>query len=337
MAVQETEADKWLNVISQYDNDFKKWEARVTKILKRYRDDTRATTNSETARFNILWSNVQTLIPAVYAKLPHASVSRRFGDHDPVGRVASLLIERALDYEIEHFTDFRSTMSNCVSDRFLGGRGVSWVRYDPHVVAQEVQVTEDVDALDQTADAQEPQERIDYECSPADYVHWKDFGHTPARTWEEVTAVWRWVYMTQAALEERFGKKAAKGIPLDSGPEPLVGGKQKGGDRAKICELWDKEGDKVLWLSKSAGKIIETVADPLELEGFFPCPKPLYATTTSDSLVPVPDFMLYQDQANELDILSVRPDRRFGEGAAGAGRLRPVSTIAFAAFDRRGQ
>jgi hypothetical protein len=46
----------------------------------------------------------------------------------------------------------------------------------------------------------------------------------------------------------------------------------------------------------------------LELEGFFPCAKPLYATTTSDSLIPVPDFILYQDQANELDILTDRID-----------------------------
>ena len=44
--------------------------------------------------------------------------------------------------------------------------------------------------------------------------------------------------------------------------------------------------------------------DPLELENFFPCPRPLYATLTSDSLEPVPDFSLYQDQAKELDSLA---------------------------------
>jgi hypothetical protein len=41
-------------------------------------------------------------------------------------------------------------MRNAVEDRFLGGRGVAWVRYEPHVVAQDMpedgyQVTEDVD------------------------------------------------------------------------------------------------------------------------------------------------------------------------------------------------
>jgi F0F1-type ATP synthase membrane subunit b/b' len=72
--------------------------------------------------------------------------------------------------------------------------------------------------------------------------------------------------------------------------------------------LWDKETAKVYWFSKQGNKFIDVRDDPLELEQFFPCCKPLYATMTSDSLVPVPDFVLYQDQANELDILSDRID-----------------------------
>ena len=110
------DVEKYLGIIASYDNEFAKWNARVKKILKRYRDDTRGQSNNETAKFNILWSNVQTLIPAVYARLPKADVSRRFGDNDQVGRVASLLIERALDYEIEHYSDFRNTMKHCVED-----------------------------------------------------------------------------------------------------------------------------------------------------------------------------------------------------------------------------
>ena len=185
-----TGVQKWLNVVSTYDNEFKKWEARTTKIVKRYRDDNRSQHTNETAKFNILWSNVQTLIPAVYAKLPKAVAQRRFGDNDQVGRVAGQLLERALDFEIEHYPDFRATMKHAVEDRFLGGRGVAWVRYEPHVRQQSVpedglQVTEDVDeseGQDYTA-GEEPQEEIEYECAPTDYVHWKDFGHSTARTW----------------------------------------------------------------------------------------------------------------------------------------------------------
>ena len=307
----QTPVQKYLDVISAYEGEFKKWDGRVVKILKRYRDDNRSASGNEACRFNILWSNVQTLIPAVYARMPKADVSRRFVDTDPVGRVGSLLIERCLDYEIEHYTDFRSAMQNCVSDRFLGGRGTAWVRYDPHIITQEVEITEDVpDPQDQTSTPEEPPEQIDYECSPTDYVYWKDFGHSVARTWEEVTCVWRWVYMTDEAGKARF-KDKWKNVPLDTGPEKLQGitrGDKIVNDRAKICELWDKEKDRVVWFSKHLPDFLDERDDPLDLEGFFPCPKPLYATTTTDSLVPVPDFVLYQDQANDLDILSDRID-----------------------------
>jgi hypothetical protein len=399
-----SDLQKWLNTVSSYDNEFKKWEARTTKIIKRYRDDNRSQSNNESAKFNILWSNVQTLTPAVYARLPKAEVSRRFSDSDPVGRVASQLLERALDFEVEHYADFRSAMTYAVEDRFLGGRGVAWVRYEPHVREQDepengLQVTEDVDETsktydkddavvavedihdaadragiawdddpnfmafvknltgkehldalspkerrmvldkietpannkakvsqkgaqsDATAGEVEPQEEIEYECAPTDYVHWKDFGHSVARTWEEVTCVWRWVYMTREALIERFGKEKGEKIPYDAGPDTLkqYGQTSKEHTRAKICELWDKDSGKVFWFSKSMGELIDERDDPLNLEQFFPCAKPLYATMTSDTLVPVPDFVLYQDQAVELDILSDRID-----GLVKALRVRGV-------------
>ena len=331
MALEKVDStvQKLLGNIHNYNNEFKKWEARVTKIIRRYRDDQGTGTGmgNEAARFNILWSNVQTLIPAVYARLPKADVSRRFGDNDPVGRVASLLIERVLDYEIEHYPDFRSTMRHAVEDRFLGGRGVAWVRYDPHIKQQDIpedgyQITEDVeegeadeakeggDIYNPTAGNDGTPEEIDYECAPTDYVHWKDFGHSCARTWEEVTQVWRWVYMSKDAVTERFGKKVAKKVSFNSSPDGLTkyGQKEKSNDKAKVCELWDKETGKVYWLTENSVDLLDERDDPLELEGFFPCAKPLYATTTSDSLIPVPDFILYQDQANELDILTDRID-----------------------------
>ena len=350
----QTPVEKWLTQISAYDNEFKRWEARTTKIIKKYRDDNRSQSGSHTAKFNILWSNVQTLIPAVYAKLPKCDVSRRFGDNDQVGRVAALLIERSVDFEIEHYPDFRATMKHAVEDRFLGGRGVAWVRYEPHVRAQETgepedgfQVTEDIDEVDGpegtesgpadadgmqdgTASPDEVAEEIEYECAPTDYVHWKDFGHTVARTWEEVTAVWRWVYLGKDALVERFGEEKAATIPMDDSPEPLTGStKRRDNDQAKICEIWDKTSGKAYWLCKGVPEMIDERDDPLELEGFFPCGAPLYATTTSDSLVPVPDFALYQDQAAELDTLSDRID-----GLVHALRVRGVYDASQPALQR---
>jgi hypothetical protein len=306
-ATVEPLAQQWINTIAVYEREFKRWEGRVEKILKRYRDDVRINRDNGGARLNILWSNVQTAVPAVFSRLPKPDVSRRFKDTDPVGRVAALILERALEFDTEHYSDFRSSMRECVLDRFLGGRGATWVRYEPHMRAVQPdgdQVTEDTDEA--------PQEELEYECAPADYVHWRDFGHTVARTWEEVTGVWRRVYMDRPALVERFGEELGNAIPLDTKPEDLK--KSSGGDtqyEALIYEIWDKTTSKAMWLSKSLGKILDerqVGVDPdlPKFDNFWPCTRPLYATLTNDSLVPVPDFTLYQDQANALDILSDR-------------------------------
>jgi hypothetical protein len=331
--ILQPDLEKYLKVVAQYDNEFAKWQARAKKIIKRYRDDSRGQGGNEAARFNILWSNIQTVKPAVYAKLPKADVGRRFGDNDPVGRVAGLLIERAIDFELEHYPDFRSAMSYAVEDRFLGGRGTAWVRYEPHVAP--IGIEDDgvsiTSTIEQGEGAPPDLERIEYECAPTDYVHWKDFGHSQARTWEEVSQVWRWVYMTKEALIERFGEEMARKIPLDQGPEPLnaYNEAKRTYNRAKICELWDKETQKVYWFCKGMPQVIDVRDDPLGLENFFPCPKPLYATTTSDTLVPVPDFILYQDQAMELDILSDRID-----GLVKALRVRGVYDASQPALQR---
>jgi hypothetical protein len=314
--------EDWYNCIAQYERTFKEWEGRAEKIVKRYRDDSRSR-NNPNAKFNILWSNVQTITPAVFARLPRPDVSRRFRDNDPVGRVASMMLERALEYEIEHYGDYSSAMKQSVQDRLLGGRGTAWVRYEPHIVGKEggeadgapddgFQVTEDIDEAETEGGIyKEDQERIEYECAPVDYVHWRDFGLTVARTWEEVTAVWRKVYMGRPALVERFGEELGGKIPLDTRPESSRTFNEKmgeGSSEAVVYEIWDKTTGEVIWLNKSMGKILDTRADPLKLENFWPCPKPMFSTLTNDSLVPVPDFVLYQDQARQLDTLADRID-----------------------------
>ena len=312
----------WYNCIAGYERTYKEWEGRADKIVRRYRDDSR-TRNNTTAKFNILWSNVQTITPAVFARLPRPDVSRRFRDNDPIARVASMMLERALEYEIEHYGDYGSAMKQCVQDRLLGGRGTAWVRYEPHIVGEEgdeaegmpddgLQVTEDIDEAETEGGIyRESQERIEYECAPVDYVHWRDFGITVARTWEEVTAVWRKVYMGRPALVERFGEELGGKIPLDTKPETSKTFAEKmgeGASEAVVYEIWDKTSGQVIWLSKSMGKILDVRDDPLQLENFWPCPKPMFSTITTDSLIPVPDFVLYQDQARQLDTLADRID-----------------------------
>lgn len=311
----DVDAQAWGDAIAGYEREFKKWESRSEKIIKKYRDydQSQGAANTDSS-FNILWSNVQVQLPAVFSRLPKPDVSRRFRDTDPVGRVACLLLERGLEFEIDHYANYRSAMEACVLDRFLGGRGQAWVRYEPHfspveaaAPAEAEQITEDAGEGYEAA----PDEEITKECAPVDYVNWKDFGHTIARTWEEVTAVWRRVYLDRKGLVARFGEEVGATIPLDTKPTASTSSQSMSdveGKQACIYEIWDKSTGTALWFSKSLMRIIEEKPDPLGLTNFFPCPRPLYSTITNESLVPIPDYKYYQDQAKQLTKLQAKID-----------------------------
>ena len=336
--VLDPDVTTWLGKVADYEREFSKWEWRSEKVIKRYRDERAQSSKSTGAKFNVLWSNVRTLCASTFSRMPRPDVSRRFKDSDPVGRVAALLLERALDFEITHYPDYKQTLRQAVLDRFLPGRAVAWARYEPHTRApgaeDGLEVTEDVE----TENPEESAEVLDYECAPVDYVHWRDFGHVVARTWEEVPAVWRKVYLTRPAAVERFGQEIGESLPLDARPESEKKKMQSDGGtqaRSLVFEIWDKESGDAIWLSKSLGKIIDrrtpgpAPEDLPEFEGFFPCPRPMFATLTNDSLVPVPDFCLYQDQANELDTLCERID-----GLIGALQVKGVYDADFESLSR---
>ena len=303
----------WAESLELAKKDQDKFITRGEKIVKRFRDerDSSSTSSSE-KKYNILWSNVKTLFPAVYARKPKAEVERRNKDADPVARTAAQILERSLQYEIDHYPDFDSSLRGSLLDRLLPGRGVTWIRFE-----EGEQVTDDVQ--EGQAEAQgasllgllmaEPQKADpkSYECTPCDYVFWKDFRHSPARTWEEVTWVARRVYMTKDEVIARFGEDF-KDVPLAHEPigidKDITSAEEM--KKAKIWEIWDKATKTVIWHCEGYAEELDNRPDPLELDGFFPCPKPLFATQTTDTLIPVADYAEYQDQASDLDDLTQR-------------------------------
>src|SRR3990167_2149454 len=267
-------------LIAAYERAFTPWETRAEKVVQRYSDEQARAANGSQTKFNILWSNVNTLVPSCYSRVPQPDVGRRFRDQDPVGRVASLILERALTFEIEHYPDYRATMREAVVDRVLPGRGTAGARYEPHFKAGE-QIPSD--GLQIYEDQDEPDEQIDYECAPIDYVHWKDFGHNVARTWEEVFVVWRIVYMYEEGATERFGEKVAAKLAYDATPEDKKKEltQQEVKKQARIYEIWDKQKKKVFWMSRSQKQMLDERDDPLGVQGVFPCPRPLFATMSN--------------------------------------------------------
>lgn len=299
----------WKAEIERYEKDAEKWVTRSKKVIKLYKDADND--GGRRKRYNILWSNVETLKPALYARDPKPEIERRFKDSDPLGRAASEVLERCVSYTIA-MHGFTDVMRQVVQDRLLPGRGTAWVRYLPTLGEKEaptepaIQPTDIPPPSDQTATPQQPVLSVLYEQALVDYVYWEDFGHSFGRVWEEVPCVWRRSYLTRKELVDEFGP-IGESIPLDWQPKGL---KDENVDdafkKAVIYEGWDKAAGAIWFLSKEHPEVIKYVPDPIGLTGVFPCPKPLFGTLTNDSLIPTPDYALYQTQAQELEELTAR-------------------------------
>lgn len=389
------ECARWHTEIKLAEREFEKWWEKGGKIVDRYKDE-RDNRSRNQHRMNLLWSNVQTLAPAIYASTPKPEIERRYKDNDPTGRAASQVLERCVSYSVQTHQDFDSVIRSALQDYLLVGRGTVWERYVPHfrevtpripvrpadpasIADDGVQIggenevePDDADDLGMPAgrslmgrliggakamlglggqpmgapapaaaaqpqpayvgpsgapvdpatvqmgeDGQpyaegEPYQDVEYEEVVTDYVHWRDFLHNPARTWGEVRWVGRKVYMTRAELVERFGKEIGSAVSLDFTPSNLGVQNRDGPDhqafkKATVYEIWDKGTKSVIWIAKDCKDyLLDKRKDPLGLTGFFPCPKPIYGTLANDGLTPTPDFVQYQDQANEVDELSER-------------------------------
>lgn len=338
---------RWMDEIAASEKEFRGWQTRSKKILKRYRDERPSGQTSRVPRINILWSNMETLKPAVFNNEPQIAVTRRHKDADPVGRAASMIVERAVSFLVDD--EGYMGQLECVRDDFLLlGRGVPWVRYDPTIeefrdlqpvtpteieredgTIEQVLVNDSGEEVDRADTIEEDGqlfiegetfEEVTAETVALDYVHWQDFYHKPLRTWDEVQKhgwVARKTRMSRDELRDRFGDVGGK-VPLDIKAKEISTETRDGiedttVDRALVWEIWDATSREAIWIAPSFEQgPLDVVEDPLSLRKFFPCPKPAYGTLTNDCLIPIPDFVQYQDQADELDELTARIDLLVG-------------------------
>ncbi len=304
-------ATRWIAELdaAEKDSDFLKWQRRCKKIIKLYKEDRPDSTAKR--RFALFWSNIKTLQPAIYANTPTAVVGRRWKDADPVGRMASEVLERALNYSVDAYA-FDDVMKGVRDDDLLIARGIAWVRYIPTIqpaptpdAANDEAAAPDMDG--QVSDDAVQGEVVSWEEVRADHVSWEDFGTNPAREWAEVRFVWRRAFMTRDELVERFHDRG-KVCPLDWAPKTgKDGDKDETFKKAAVYEIWDRSSKEAIWICKAfTSAPLDRKADPLGLEGFFPCPKPVFSTLAPDSIIPVPDYVYYQDQVEEIDELTGR-------------------------------
>jgi hypothetical protein len=303
-------AQRWSTEIDASKQELQKFHDDAKRIVHRYLDK-RDDFGKDQSRVNLFWSTMKVLLSMLYARPPKADVSRSFQDYeDDQARVAGTMLQRILNRGFDDDSSaWDAAVRNGIEDWLVVGFGQIWLRYE--VKTEQYEVPAVFDEFGQELSPASQAERIVDEDAPVDYVFWDDFFWSPARIWPEVRWVARRVYMTKDQLVERFGEEIARIVPLQ-GNKPSDKNtntetpKHDPWNKAEVYEIWCKENKKVYWYSKGADVILDVKDDPLGLDNFFPCPKPLAANVTTSNFMPRADYIFAQDQFNELDEINTR-------------------------------
>jgi hypothetical protein len=302
-------AQKWQTEIQASQQELLKFHQDANRITQRYLDKRDAYTKEE-SKVNLFWSTMQVLLSMLYARPPKADVARSFQDYDDdVARVSGTMLQRLLNRAFDdNVSAWDSAVRQGIEDWLVVGEGQIWLRYE--VTTEDYEIPAVLDEYGQELSPAEQATRIVNEDAPCDYIYWEDFFYSPARTWHEVRWVARRVFMTKDQLVARFGEKIASQVPLGNySKKDQVNDQSPKHDpwnKAEVFEIWCKEKRKVYWYAKSCDIILDVKDDPLGLDGFFPCPKPLVANVTSSNFMPRADYIFAQDQFNELDEINTR-------------------------------
>lgn len=316
----------WLSAIDAASIEEKDWRNEADKSVRIYRAEESDTSQSY---FNILHSNIETTLPAVYNSTPIPDIRRRFNDPGFETKQVADILERSISYSLDAY-DFDATMRSTLFDAYVTGRGVSRVRYVPYLSGMDTdepggeQEAPAVEAMEHQEGGEpvEAGERLDYEEVVCEYVPWAYFRRGPGRVWEDV----KWIafehFMSReqlVALDARKGKL----ISLDA---VVAGhGETQGVDayqgreappeseifqRARVWEVWDKTDKRVLFIAPGyKDSPLSVQDDPLQLQGFFPIPRPVQPLLTPGNLIPMCPYRAYRRLAEELNDITRRIQR----------------------------
>ncbi len=280
------------------------------KVYARYKDEREEATQLNAKRANLFYSNVQTIRESLFNSMPQVDVSRRHkGDfEDDVSRVAAIILQRGLTYEVQCLPGFDEILKSAILDRLVPGIGVAWLSFE--MEAEEI-THDDQDAVTEGAEHEAAESVVTYETVAGtekvcvDYVYWEDFLYDPQRIWSQVRWVARRLLLTKAEIVDRWGEESFAQVESAKNLGTLTP-KEVENDKYAVYEIWDKSKKQVIFTTKGAEAPFEVKDDPYQLRGFFPCPRPLIASPTTTAFLPVTDYHIAQDQYNQLDTLYAR-------------------------------
>lgn len=271
-------------------------------------------------RLSFYPANIHMQLATMYGRPPQVTSTRRFGDaDDDVARVAAEIQERLLNTDIERDSDssaeaFGNSLLDSLETDFACVR-LSYVFETEDTKGKEA-IVKDGKEL---APAVPPVKRKKNENVNVDYVHWRDMLWGPSRVWSDVPWVAFLIPMSKKQVTKDFGEDVAAKIPYNSrrpqGSDPK---NAHPWDRADVWNIWEKDGKRVFYLvegydsvlvpASHEGKADEGggIPDPLGLEGFWPCPRPIILNATTTALVPKPDYVFAKDVYNSINTLYSR-------------------------------
>lgn len=291
------DANWWHREVTRTRKSMKDYRDRARAVVRRYRDERDESRDStQTKKFNILFSNTETLKPAIYSQVPIPDIRRRWQDKDPVAKMGALVLQRSTQYCMESY-DFDSVLDACASDYLLPGFAVARVKYKPYIKSQAT-----------PEDPAAGTEEMVWEEVQTEYVPWDRFIMSRSRQYDRVWYVGFGDDLTKSEVAEQFGREVAEELSYsridEDDPE-----KNEAEATARVWEIWCKRGRGRFVIAEGFdGWLKEPEPDPLKLERFFPNSRPLWSVATTDTLKPIPEYCEYQDQALELDDITERID-----------------------------
>jgi hypothetical protein len=267
---------KWLERIRLSEEREQHWRDSAEKAENAYLAGcNKSERDSEAPEFNIIHSNVETIVPSIYNSAGKPDIRARHNNTDPIAKVVSDILERAIMTQIDD-SAMAAEVEASAQDTFVAGRGIVRVKFDADVQGEQVQG-----------------ERVEYEV-----VAWDDFRMGAAKKWKDVPWVAIRHTITQEALEEVEDKELAD---LQVDPDAV-----KSDDDVTLWEIWCKRTRKVYFIVGENHKVLSVKDDPLGLKRFFPVTTPIQPITATNSMTPVCPYEIYKTLADELDMITRR-------------------------------
>jgi uncharacterized protein YbaR (Trm112 family) len=269
-----------LAAVRKSQDTFRDYQDTCARVDDIYNKDIASDGNWSDNDFDLFWGSMEIIKPAIYARAPQPAVAPMFADNTPLKNTTAELLERVTAASFER-TGIDQVMLGVRDDLAFTNRGVIWVTYE----------TEDgqkacIEHLDRT-----------------------DFGHEPARQWEDVGYVWRRAWMTKSEMRKRFRKTSGDAYQKATFAvrrEDKNNGAADDSKKAGVYEVWHKADNRVYWVAEGVPVMLDEGEPHLKLKDFFPCPKPAYGTLRRRSLVPIPDYIRYASLLNQINTLTAR-------------------------------